>query len=76
MAKVTMEFDSYEEREEMTRAMKATAAYGAMYGFSVELRNSLKYSEDEEEIKWAKHWNKKFWEILEERGIDLDNEYT
>ena len=76
MAKVTIEFDTVEDREELARALKAGSAYAALWDITQKLREVARYSESEQSVKHAEEWQKKVWEIIEEHGINFDEEYS
>ena len=59
MAKITMTFDSYEDREEMTTALHAGAFKSAIHDFDNYLRSIIKYTDQEtidpEEVRAKLH---------------------
>ena len=74
--KVTLKFDSHEDRQELARCMKADNAYKALWDLQEELRRVNKYSEDKNEVLYSGHWRMILIEILENNNINFDEEYT
>jgi len=73
--KVTLRFDSFDDKEELARCIKATAAYGALFDMLESLRKTNKYSENENEVLYSGHWMMILISILDDNNINLEEEY-
>ena len=74
--KVTLEFDSFEDRYEMRRVMAADAMYNALWDIMAKLRADYKYAPDETPeivLDYLEKLSESCYEILTDKGIDLDS---
>ena len=74
--KVTLEFDSFEDRHEMRRVMAADAMYNALWDIMAKLRADYKYAPDETPeivLDYLEILRGACGEILANHGIDLDS---
>jgi len=76
MPKATLEFTLPEEKDEFETAVSASKAYSCLWELKNWMRNELKYNSDkytEEGIKIVEKVEEKFFEIINESGVSLDN---
>jgi hypothetical protein len=73
--KAVLEFDLFDPSEEKAfrRASSATAAYLVLYDMAEEFRKTIKYSDDEQAVQEARTFSDIFFELLEERNINLSD---
>ena len=72
MAKVILEFDKFEDSEEIEIVMNASKYYLALHDLKRHYRSLYKYSDTEEEIKEGKRGLEKINEILDDLNINID----
>ena len=72
MAKVTLEFDSIEEQDEIQFALNGWRWSHAMYELDQYYRSVYKYSEKGEEIEMAEKVREKIREILNNNKLELE----
>lgn len=76
--KVTIEFDGYEDAEEMRTALDGGKWKGTMWKLDQELRQVTKYHSiegvkaNEEQIKNAEYWRERLRSLLYDANINLD----
>lgn len=68
MPNVTIKFNLPEDRIDYDIHTKANDMYLALWDFSQYLRNELKYKDAGKEMEAA---SRQFWEIMNERNINL-----
>ena len=71
MAKITLEFDSFEESEEVQTALNASKWKNVMWELDQYYRSIYKYSEKGEEIEIAEQVREKIREILNSNELFL-----
>jgi hypothetical protein len=70
MAKVTIEFDSIEDKDEMEMCLNGSKWYSLAWELDQYLRGRLKYSELSEEVyKELSEIREKLHEIMREEGL-------
>jgi len=70
MAKVTIEFDTVEDKDEMDMCLNGMKWYSLAWELDQYLRGRLKYSELSEEVyKELNHTREKLHEIMLEEGL-------
>ena len=70
MAKVTIEFDTVEDKDEMDMCLNGMKWYSLAWELDQYLRGRLKYSELSEEVyKELNHTREKLHEIMREEGL-------
>jgi hypothetical protein len=70
MAKVTIEFDTVEDKDEMDMCLNGSKWYSLAWELDQYLRGRLKYSELSEEVyKELNHTREKIHEIMREEGL-------
>ena len=71
--KATLEFNLPEDQAEFDFAIQGSKMYSALWDISQELRTLWKYEElSEEEWNMVERIRDKFYEILQEHNINLD----
>jgi len=65
-----------DQKNALTRALKADQCYYVINSMLMELRSVLKYSEDENEVIQAEKWNNFLRELLIDKDINIESEYT
>lgn len=71
--KAQLTFDLLEDKYEWENAIRADAMFCALWDLSQELRTLWKYEElSEEEWKMVERIRNKFYEILQEHNINLN----
>jgi len=71
MAKITLEFDSFEESEEALNSMNGNKWRLSMWELEQHYRSIYKYSEKSEEIEMAEKVREKIREILNSNELFL-----
>jgi len=71
MAKIILEFDSFEESEEAQTALNASKWKCSMWELDQYYRGIYKYSENDSEIEEAERVREKIREILENNELIL-----
>ena len=64
-----------EDREEFTRHLKGPDAYAALWQIQDEIRTKWKYTEENNQVSWWEVYQFVL-DIIEDNGINLDEEYT
>ena len=72
MGKIILEFDSFEEEQEVLNAINGTKWKMAMYELDQYYRGIYKYSQKVEETEMAEKVREEIREILNNNGLILD----
>jgi len=71
--KIVLTYDGHEELQDATRAMQSLDLALCLWDVNQELRRRYKYSEDGAEIKFAEEMRDKFFSILEDHNVVMEN---
>lgn len=72
MGKVTFEYDTNEEATEIARVIRSVDMAMALHDFENELRKVYKYSNDENDVKYAAYWRNVFYKCLEDNNVFME----
>ena len=72
-AKLTFNLEDEDDSLAFSRCAKSLEMALALWEMSNHLRSVTKYSEDEKEVEAYEKVSERFYEILAEQGINIDN---
>ena len=73
MAKVTIEFNSIEEQQELELCINASKWYSIVWDYSEYLRTKIKYGElSDDAYKAIEEVREKLHELLNDEGLKID----
>ena len=73
MAKVTIEFNTIEEKDELELCINANKWYNIVWDYNEYLRSRLKYDElSDDAYKAIEEFREKLHELLNNEGLKLD----
>ena len=71
--KIVLTYDGHEELQDATRAIQSLDLALCLWDVEQELRKRYKYSEDGKEIQIMEELRDKFYEILSDHNIVMEN---